>query len=161
MGGFHPQRPSAQEFVAGAVPPPPSPPPNTCVPFYRANGWFSIPAARLFASIGANFSLSCTFDDGRILLKKLPRKYTGPTEHSTLRFCRVCGFRVRVLGSCRTSRSFGDGYGSVTELPEVPGILAQAYITHRSSGRAQYMLHPYPGYCGTGLQNSQKLRVRV
>ena len=31
-------------------------------------------------------------------------------------FCRVCGFRVRVWESYRTSRSFGYGYGCVTEL---------------------------------------------
>ena len=59
---------------------------------------------------------------------------------TTLKICRVCGFRVRIWGFYRTSRSFGYGYGSVTELPEVPGILAQAYITHRSSGRVQNML---------------------
>ena len=90
-------------------------------------------------------------------------------------FCRVCGFRVRVWGSYRTSRSFGYRYGSVTELPEVPGIVAQAYRTSRTSGRVQNMLYPYPGYCGEGrtklpevpgtgmgvLQNFQKLRVRV
>ena len=90
-------------------------------------------------------------------------------------FRRVCGFRVRVWESCRTSRSFGYGYGSVTELTEVPGIVARAYRTHRSSGRVQKMLYPYPGYCGTGrteltevpgmgmnvLQSSQKLFVRV
>ena len=91
------------------------------------------------------------------------------------KFCRVCGFRVRVWGSYGTSRSFGYGYGSVTGLPEVPGVVAQAYRTHRSSGRVQNMLYPYPGYCGTGLteltevpgtgmkilQNLQKFRVRV
>ena len=67
------------------------------------------------------------------------------------------------------------GYGSATELPEVPGIVAQAYITHRSSGRVQNTLYPYLGYFGTGLtelaevpgtgmkvlQNFQKFRVRV
>ena len=91
----------------------------------------------------------------------------------TLKFCRVCRYRVRVWGLYRTSRSFGYGYGSVTELSEVPGIVAQAYRTHGSSGRVQNMLYPYPGYCGTGLteltevpgtcmkvlQNFQKFRV--
>ena len=43
------------------------------------------------------------------------------------------------------------GYGSVAELSEGPGIVGQAYRIHRSSGRVQNMLHPYPGYCGTGL----------
>ena len=49
-------------------------------------------------------------------------------------FSRVCGFRVRVWGSYRTSRSFGHGYESVTYIPEVPGIVARAYITHRNCG---------------------------
>ena len=54
--------------------------------------------------------------------------------------------------SYRTFRSFGYGYGCLTELPEVPGIIvAQAHRTYRSSGRVQYMLYPYSGYCGTGL----------
>ena len=65
-------------------------------------------------------------------------------------FCRVCGFRVRVWESYRTYRSFRYGYESVTELPEVPGIVARAYRTHRSSGRVQNVLYLYPGYCGTG-----------
>ena len=87
--------------------------------------------------------------------------------------CRACGFRVRVWESYRTSRSFGYWHGSVTELTEVPGIVARAYRTHRSSGRVQNMLYPYPGYGGTGgteltqvpgtgmnvLQNPQKFRV--
>ena len=90
-------------------------------------------------------------------------------------FCRVCGFRVRVWESYRTSRSFEYGYGSVTELTEVPGIVARGYMTHRSSDRAQNMRYPYPGYCGTGrteltevpgtgtkvLHNFQKFWVRV
>ena len=98
-----------------------------------------------------------------------------PTLSYKVMFCRVCGFRVRVWESYRTSRSFGYGYGSVTELTEVPGIAARAYRTQRSCGRVQKMLYPYPGYSGTGrteltelpgtgmnvLQNSQKFRVRV
>ena len=72
-------------------------------------------------------------------------------KNFSLKFCRVCGFRVRIWGSYGTSRSFGYGYGSVTGLPEVPGVVAQAYRTHRSSGRVQNMLYPYPVYCGTGL----------
>ena len=89
-------------------------------------------------------------------------------------FCRIGGFRVREWESYRTSRSFGYGYGSVTELTEIPGIVAQTYRTRRRSGRVQKMLYPYPGYCGTARteltevpgtsmnvqQNSQKLRVR-
>ena len=52
-------------------------------------------------------------------------------------------FRVRVWESYRTYRSFG--CGSVTELTEVPGIVARAYRTHRSSGRVQKTMYPYPG----------------
>ena len=58
--------------------------------------------------------------------------------------------RVLWHGVYRTHRSFGYGYESVTQLPEVPGIVARAYRTHRSSGRVQNALYPYPGYCGTG-----------
>ncbi|CAM9878092.1 unnamed protein product [Laminaria digitata] len=36
-------------------------------------------------------------------------------------FCRVCVFWVRVWDSYRTYRSSGYGYGSHTELTEVPG----------------------------------------
>ena len=61
-------------------------------------------------------------------------------------FCRVCGFRVRVWEAYRTSRSVGYGYGSVAELTEVPGIVERAYRTHKSSGRLQNVLYPYPGY---------------
>ena len=38
------------------------------------------------------------------------------------------------MGVLQTSGSFGYGYESVTELPEVPGIVARAYVTYRSSG---------------------------
>ena len=69
----------------------------------------------------------------------------------------------------------GEGYGSLTELPEVSGTGRKCSRTHRSSGRVQKMLYPYPGYCGTGrteltevqgtgmnnLQNSPKFRVGV
>ena len=65
-------------------------------------------------------------------------------------FCRVCGFRVWVWESYRTYRSFGYGYGSVTELTEGPGSAARSYRTHRSSRWVQKMLYPYHGYCGTG-----------
>ena len=66
-------------------------------------------------------------------------------------FCRVCGFRVRVWESYRTSRSFGYGYGSVTEHTEVPGIVARAYRTHRSSGRVQKIMFPYSWSMAAGL----------
>ena len=55
------------------------------------------------------------------------------------------------MGVLQSFQKFRYGYGNVTELPELPGIVAQAYRTHRSSGRVQYLLCPYPGYCGTGL----------
>ena len=67
-----------------------------------------------------------------------------------VRFCRGCGFQVRVWESYRTPRSFGYGYESVSELAEVPGIVARAYITHRTAERVEKVLCPYPGYCGTG-----------
>ena len=77
------------------------------------------------------------------------------------------------MGALQNFQKFRCGYGSVTEPPEVPGIVAQAYRTHTSSGRVQDMLYPYPGYCGTGLteltevpgtgmivlQNFQKFRL--
>ena len=80
-----------------------------------------------------------------------------------------------VWDSYRTSRSFGYGYGSVTEITEVPGIVARAYRTHRSSGQVQERLYRFPGYCGTRLteltevpgtgmnvvQNFLKFRVRM
>ena len=69
---------------------------------------------------------------------------------SKIMFCKVCGFRVRVWESYRTSRSFRYEYESVTEITAVPGIVAWAYRTHRSSGRVQKVLYPYPGYCCTG-----------
>ena len=72
-------------------------------------------------------------------------------QNNKVMFCRVCGFRVRVWESYRTSRSFGYGYESVTELPAVAGIVARAYRTHRSSGRVRKVLYPYPGYCATGF----------
>ena len=59
-------------------------------------------------------------------------------------FCGVCGFRVRVWESYRTYRSSGYGYGSVTDLTEVPGIVAQAYRTRKSSGYGIDRLYPYP-----------------
>ena len=73
---------------------------------------------------------------------------TGQKEEAhdfKVMFCRVCGFRVRVWESYRTARSFGYGYGSVTESTEIPGIAARAYRTHRSFGREQTVMYPYPG----------------
>ena len=62
--------------------------------------------------------------------------------------------------SYRTSRSFGYGYDSITELPEVPGIVTLAYIelTEVPGGYERcYTL----GIVPRGVQNSQKFRVRV
>ena len=44
--------------------------------------------------------------------------------------------------------SFGYGYRCVPELTQVPDIVARAYRTHRSSGRVQKVLYPYPEYIG-------------
>ena len=91
-------------------------------------------------------------------------------------FCRVCEFRVRVWESYKTSRSFGYGYGSVTELTEVPGIVAQGRteLTEVPGGyKICYTRTPgivargvqnsteVPGKGMNVLQNSQKFRVRV
>ena len=73
----------------------------------------------------------------------------GRAEFCKGMFCRVCGFRVRVWESYRTSRSFGYQYESATKLPEFRGIVARAYKNHRGSGRVRNVLYPYPGYCGT------------
>ena len=64
-----------------------------------------------------------------------PCNFVFDTYHTTpiskVMFCRVCRFRVRVWESYRTSRVFG-----------------YSYRTHQSSG-----------YCGTGVQISQKFRA--
>ena len=62
----------------------------------------------------------------------------------------VCGFRVRVWESYRTSGSFVYGYGSVTQLTEVPGRAERTYRTPTNSGEVKQILYPYPGYCSTG-----------
>ena len=51
----------------------------------------------------------------------------------TLKFCRVCGFRVRVWGSY------------IQNFQKVRVLVRKCYKTSRISG-----------YCGTGIQNSQK-----
>ena len=49
-----------------------------------------------------------------------------------VRFCRVCGFRVRVWVSYKTFRSSGLGYTTLlTELTEVQGIVTRAYPIHQ------------------------------
>ena len=72
------------------------------------------------------------------VIKKKIMNSSCEIEHFTLKFCRVCGFRARVWESYRTSRSFGYGYESVTELPEVPGIVAREYRTYSSSSGYGY-----------------------
>ena len=89
-------------------------------------------------------------------------------------FCGVCAFRVRVRESYRTSRSFGYGYESITELTEVPGagtevlqnsqkvqagtknavpvprvLWHRAYRTHRSYGYGYQSLTELPEVPGT------------
>ena len=83
-------------------------------------------------------------------------------------FCRVCRFRVRVWECYGTSRSFGYGHGSVTELTEVPGIVARAYRAHKSSGRIRTALYAtgteLPVVPGTGMNvvyKFQKFQVQV
>ena len=44
--------------------------------------------------------------------------------------------RVLRLGPYSTHKSSGYGYENLTELPEVPGIVARAYKSYRSSGQA-------------------------
>ena len=75
------------------------------------------------------------------------------------------------MGVLHNLQKFRVRYESVTELTEVPGIVARAKITHSS----YKMINPYPGYLwhwrtelpevpGTGMnvvQNFQEFRVRV
>ena len=82
-------------------------------------------------------------------------------------------FRIRVGGSYRTYRSSGDGYGSVTELTEVPGryknavpvprvFVARAYRAYKSSGcgyECRTELTEVPGTGMNVLQNLQKFFV--
>ena len=93
-------------------------------------------------------------------------------QFSTLKFSKVCGFRVRVWESYRTSRV---RVWKCYKTSRSSGFVAQAYRTHTSSGRVQNIMYPYPGYCGTDLteltevpgtgmkvlQNFQKFRVRI
>ena len=70
-------------------------------------------------------------------------------------------FRVQVCLSYRTHKFFGYGYESLTELQEVPGIVARAYITYRSSRQVKKCRSRTPGICGTGIQILHKFRVRI
>ena len=83
----------------------------------------------------------------------------GIIQGYVLQGLRIPGKGMEVLQNLQKFRVHG--YGSVTELTEVPGIAAQAHRTHRSYGYGIERLCPYPGYCGTGGQNSHKIQVRV
>ena len=63
------------------------------------------------------------------------------------RYSRTSGI---VPQSYRSHRSSGQGYWDLTQLTEFQVRLRKCYRTHRSSG-----------YCGTGVQNSQKLRAGI
>ena len=108
---------------------------------------------------------------------------------SKVGFCWVCGFKVRVWESYRTStyRSFGLGYKTLTnsqkfrvlwsgrtELTEVPSIVTRAYTTHTSSGyllwnrrteltEAPIVARAYRTHRNSdrvpGVQNSQKFQL--
>ena len=58
----------------------------------------------------------------------------------------VCGFQVKVWESYRTSRSFGYGHGSITELTEVSYGYGSVNRTHRRFE-----------YCGKGTQKLQEV----
>ena len=76
-------------------------------------------------------------------------------------FCRICGCRVRVWKSYRTSRSFGYRYGCVTELTEVPGLWhGRTELTELSGGYKKCCTRT-PGILARGVQSLQKFRVRV
>ena len=49
------------------------------------------------------------------------------------------------------------GYENHTELLDVPDIVARAHRIYNSIN----MVYLYPGYCGTGVQNVQKFRIRI
>ena len=76
-------------------------------------------------------------------------------------FCGVCGFRVRVWGSYRNSSSFGDGYGAVTELTEVSGMVHGCTELTEVPGGCKKCCTRTPGILARGVQDSQKFRVRV
>ena len=74
-----------------------------------------------------------------------------------------------------TCKSSGHGYGSLTELAEVPFTGMEVLQNSHKFSVGIRMLYPhpypypcilkraypYPGYCGTGEQNLHKFRVRV
>ena len=91
-------------------------------------------------------------------------------------FCRLCRFRVRVWESYGTPEVSGTGMEVLHNSQKFRVLcVARACKTHRSSGRVQKTLYPYPGFWGTGrtelaevpragmniLHNSQKFRVWI
>ena len=79
-------------------------------------------------------------------------------------FCRVCGFRVRVWESYRTSRSFGYRYESVTVVQNFQKFRVLWHgcteLTGVPSGYERCCTRT-PGIVAKDVQNSQKFRVRV
>ena len=70
-------------------------------------------------------------------------------------------FRVRCECPTELTRSSGYGYESLTELAEVPGIVARAYRSYRSSGYGYERRTGLAEVLCTGMnviQNSQKFR---
>ena len=66
--------------------------------------------------------------------------------HDLTEVTEVPGKGMGIYSTCRSS---GHGYGSVTELTEVPGFVARAYRTHKFRAGIK-MLYPYPGYLWHG-----------
>ena len=60
--------------------------------------------------------------------------------------------RVFWHGAYRNHRSSGYGYESLTELPELPGIVGTDVQNLQKLRAGIKMLYPYPGYCGTVVQ---------
>ena len=71
-------------------------------------------------------------------------------------------FQVWVWKSYRTHTSSRYGFWhGCTELTQVSGTGMTVVHNSRKFRVGIRMLYPYPGYCGTGIQNLQKFRVRV
>ena len=88
-----------------------------------------------------------------------PTRYPVPRVLSQ-RYTRTPG--IVPQQSNRAHRSSGyTWYVILTELTEIPGTVWKSYRNSRTFQVGTRMLYPYPGYRGTGVQNSQKFRVRV
>ena len=53
----------------------------------------------------------------------------------------------------RTHISSGYGFGSVTELTEVPSTGMEVLYNSQKFQVVGKLMYLYPGYCGTGVQN--------